>query len=177
MLTVVNREIEAEVSSDPAFRERPYAFASMCYVVLDLEHGTLTYAIAGNEPPVLISGADGSLESLSRVGMVLNVDPTTEYEEETRPLHPGDTVVMFTDGLTEIRNPYDQFLGREGLLRIIEDQAGAPNVGALVENVFRVVNAFGQRASHRDDMTLLAARVTATDLGEAAAWKGPVGVD
>ena len=39
VLTVVNREIEAEVASDPAFRERPYAFASMCYVVFDLDGG------------------------------------------------------------------------------------------------------------------------------------------
>ena len=138
----------------------------------------LTYAIAGNEPPVLIRGEDAPWNrSRFPAGLVLNVDPTTEYEEESRPLHTGDTVVMFTDGLTEVRNAAGEFLGREGLLRIIEEQADAPSVGGLVENIFRAVNEFGHRATRRDDMTLLAARVTATDLGEPPGWKGPVGVD
>jgi len=177
VLTVVNREIAAEIASDPAFRERPYAFASMCYVVMDLDRGALTYAIAGNEPPVLVSGADGAVVSLSRAGIVLNVVPDAEYEEESVPLHAGDTVVMFTDGVTEIRSSAGEFLGREGLLRYVEAEAGAPTAAALVGSVFDAVNRFGRHGHLRDDMTLLAVRVTASDLGSGAESAAPVGID
>ncbi len=178
VLTLVNREMEAEIASDPAFRERPYAFASMCYLVVDLDQGVLTYANAGNEPPVLVSGPDGTLTSFDRSGIVLNVTPEVEYEESALPLHTGDTVLLFTDGLTEVRNGAGEFLGREGLIRCIQNQADASTVGALVESVFHDVTEFSRQGHRRDDMTLLAVRVTASDLGRGSEDSlAPLGID
>jgi phosphoserine phosphatase RsbU/P len=165
VLTQVNQEMEAEIASDPAFQERPYAFASMCYVVIDLDQGQLSYAIAGNEPPVLVSPGGEQMVSLDRAGIVLNVIPDAHYEEASLPVRTGDTLVLFTDGLTEIRDREGEFLGRDGLLSCIAGYADASSAAALAEGVFNCATEFGRDGQRRDDMTLLVVRVTASDLG------------
>jgi sigma-B regulation protein RsbU (phosphoserine phosphatase) len=165
VLTQVNREMEAEIASDPAFQERPYAFASMCYVVIDLDRAELTYAIAGNEPPVLITDEGRQLVSLDRTGIVLNVVPDAQYEDDSRPVRTGDTLVLFTDGLTEVRSPDGAFFGREGLVNCIASYAQSASAATFAESVFACANEFGRQGQRRDDMTLLVVRVTATDLG------------
>jgi len=165
VLTQINREMEAEIAGDPALRERPYAFASMCYVIIDLDRAELTYAIAGNEPPVLITDEGRQLTPLDLTGIVLNVLPDAQYEDASLPLRIGDTLVLFTDGLTEVRAPDGRFFGREGLIDCISTFATAPTVAGFVDSVFDCANEFGQHGQRRDDMTLLAVRITATDLG------------
>jgi len=165
VLTQVNREMEAEIASDPAFQERPYAFASMCYVVIDLDRAALTYALAGNEPPVLLAAEGDEMIALDHAGIVLNVVPDAQYEDASVPIHTGDTLVLFTDGLTEVRDGEGRFFGREGLVQCISAFAHAPTVAGLVESVFNCANEFGRQGQRRDDMTLLAVRITAGDLG------------
>jgi serine phosphatase RsbU (regulator of sigma subunit) len=179
VLTQVNREMEAEIASDPAFQERPYAFASMCYVVIDLDRAELTYAIAGHEPPVLITEEGRRLTSLEHSGVVLNVVPEAQYEDTSVPVQSGDTLALFTDGLTEVRAPDGRFFGREGLVNCIARFAQAPAVTAFVESVFSCANEFGRQGQRRDDMTLLAVRITATDLGrqEPGAEPQHLGID
>jgi len=157
--------MEAEIASDPAFQERPYAFASMCYVVIDLDRAALTYALAGNEPPVLLAAEGDEMIALDHAGIVLNVVPDAQYEDASVPIHTGDTLVLFTDGLTEVRDGEGRFFGREGLVQCISAFAHAPTVAGLVESVFNCANEFGRQGQRRDDMTLLAVRITAGDLG------------
>jgi sigma-B regulation protein RsbU (phosphoserine phosphatase) len=164
VLTEVNREMEAEVASDPASQDRPYAFASMCYVVIDLDQGALCYATAGNEPPFLLS-AGKAPRSLEKAGIVLNVTPEAQYEEESVPLQAGDGLILFTDGITEVRNAEGQFLGREGIQACLEGEHAALSASALADVIFNRANDFGHRGQRRDDMTLLVVKVTATDLG------------
>lgn len=160
VLTHINREVAAEMQE----RGEIEAFIAMSYTVIDLDEGELIYANAGMEPAVLIA-SDGKPASLTVHGIVLGVLPDVTYEEERHPINTGDTFVVFTDGMTEVFDRRNRPLGREGLLEQIRDSAQAPNSEALARAVFEQVIAYGEEGRRRDDMTLLVARITATDVG------------
>lgn len=101
-------------------------FVTLVYGVLDNETGTLTYASAGHEFPIVRRAADGSFETLAPTGMVLGAMPEMEYGEATVTLHPGDGVLLYTDGLTEARSPDGVFLETEGVERLLTDLRECP---------------------------------------------------
>jgi len=161
VLAEANRQVAAEIAD----RGESDAFVSMCYVMIDLDEGSLSYAIAGNEPPVLLRADGQQVLSLAEAGIVLGVLPDAAYEEETMPLQTGDVVVLFTDGMTEVTDRENRFLDREGLIARILENASAPTADAMANGVFDYVNAYGREGLRRDDMTLMVVRVTATDVG------------
>ncbi len=161
VLTQINREVAAEMQE----RDEPEVFISMCYTVLDLDEGTLAGANAGMEPAVLIPKPGEELLSLKCHGIVLGVLPETTYEQVTSSIDTGTTLVLFTDGMTELSDSQDQPLGREGLLEQIQTHAGAPSPDAMAKGIFDYVIDYGKESRRRDDMTLLIVRVTATDVG------------
>jgi len=139
-------------------------FISMSYIVVDLDMSIFTYASAGHEPPALIS-ADHRIVSLSHRGLVLGVLPEAVYGEETLPLKTGDTFVLFSDGMTEVTDRAGHFRGREEFLESVLRYIYAPTAEEMAVRVFEETTEYGRDGPHRDDMTLLIARVTATDLG------------
>jgi sigma-B regulation protein RsbU (phosphoserine phosphatase) len=157
----VNRLVEAETAE----RLDPETFISLCYAVIDLDHGSLTYANAGHEPPVVMPASGEEPIPLRGTGMVLGVLPEATYAEERIRLHSGDAIVFFTDGMTEIADQRHCLLGREDLLKQVRMHAGDPSADAMVTGVFAYVNEYAKGGQRRDDMTLLVIRVTATDLG------------
>ncbi|MCE5199154.1 MAG: GAF domain-containing SpoIIE family protein phosphatase [Armatimonadota bacterium] len=89
------------------------------FLVMDTTKGTLAYASGGHEPPMLRS-ADGSVHELTQGGRVLGVFANYCYEEETRVMEPGDTLVVVTDGITEARSGNDLF-GSEGVEKFLKE--------------------------------------------------------
>ena len=162
VLTEINREICAAVADNVELE----TFISMAYIVVDLDTSIFTYASAGHEPPVLISPGREVI-SLSHRGLVLGVLPEAAYGEETLPLNTGDTFVLFSDGMTEVADRDGRFLGREAFLTDLLRHLDAPTAEEMAVRVFESVNEYGRGGQHRDDMTLLIARVTAADLGTA----------
>jgi sigma-B regulation protein RsbU (phosphoserine phosphatase) len=161
VLTQINREVAADMSE----RGELDAFISMCYAIFDLEQGRLTYANAGMEAGVLIPAANQHMISLSSHGVVLGVLPEATYEEESWAIHPGDALVLFSDGLTEAFDSRGQILGREPLLDEISAHLDELSAEAMAREVFDYVVEYGKGARRRDDTTLLVVRVTATDVG------------
>src|SRR6476646_3233 len=90
-------------------------FISFFYCVLDATTGVLTYTNAGHYLPMLVR-ANGSVERLGIGGPVLGVLPEAEYEQASVTVHPGDRLVLFTDGLTEARDAADEEFGEDRLL-------------------------------------------------------------
>ena len=77
-------------------------FISFFYCTVDTEQRTLTYANAGHYPPILIH-ADGSTERLSTGGPVLGPFAEAMYDERQIAIVSGDRLILFTDGITEVR--------------------------------------------------------------------------
>ncbi len=168
VFTEVNRLVEAETAEKADLE----TFISLCYAVIDLDEGSLTYANAGHEPPVLIRGSGGGVAELRGTGMVLGVVPEATYTEEKLPLRTGDAIVMFTDGMTEVADRRNRMLGRERFLEQVQARTSAGGAQAMVGRVFDYVTEYGRDGQRRDDMTLFVIRVTATDVGSGGTERG-----
>ena len=131
-------------------------FVSLFYAILGTQTGTLTYANAGHNPPLLIR-ADGQTEALRLPGLVLGVQPEIEPEVDQRYLAQGDGVVFYTDGVTEVFDASSAAFGEERLKTILQENWDqGPEI--LVERVRQAVNAFSATALPTDDFTLLVIR-------------------
>ncbi len=85
-------------------------YATMFMAVLYVETGRLVYANAGHNPALLVR-ANGSVEWLERTGLPIGLMRTHQYSEGESTLEPGDSVLLYTDGLTEARNASGEEFG------------------------------------------------------------------
>ena len=133
-------------------------FVTLLYAVYDPETRTLTYANGGHTLPVLIH-ADGSHTVLpSTNGIALGVMSGADFEQATVSCSPGDTVVFYTDGVTEAFNIQGDEFGMDRLLQIFESPMG--NCRTTIESIFDAVTAFAGDTPQFDDITCLALRCT-----------------
>jgi PAS domain S-box-containing protein len=85
------------------------------FAVLDTSINIVTYANAGQEPPVLVD-AGGNIEELGPTGMLLNMMGVFAYSERSCRLNAGDRIVMITDGITEARSEDRVFFNKRGVI-------------------------------------------------------------
>ncbi len=169
VLAEMNRWVTAEYEE----RQDREGFISMCYFIIDLDRGRLTYAIAGHEPPLLFPASGGEPLSLTRSGIVFGVIPDAAYQQESLDIHQGDLLALFTDGMIEVTNSRGKFLGREGLISHLRRHVALSSADEIAERVFAAANDYGKDGQRRDDMTLLIVRITADDIGAAPAGEPP----
>ncbi len=131
-------------------------FVSLFYAILNTKSGTLTYANAGHNPPLLIR-ADGKIEALRTTGLVLGVRPEIEPKIGHSYLNSGDGVVFYTDGVTEVFNTSEEIFGEERLKIILQDN-WRKDSQALVRQVYQAVRDFSATDLPGDDFTLLILR-------------------
>ena len=134
-------------------------FITFFICVLDPKTGEVTYCNAGHNPPLLVRRS-GEVEYLPAGGLILGILPDAQYDEGRCRLDPGDTVVLYSDGVTEAAPPTgsDDF-GEERLADIVRTNAGA-SAPAVVQAVFDGVAAFSAGAPPADDITVVVARRT-----------------
>jgi serine phosphatase RsbU (regulator of sigma subunit) len=128
-------------------------FATACIMIYDPADRRLTWTNAGHPYPVVVptSGAPYMLEETH--GPPLGVDPSVRYEHSSLELQPGETVVLYSDGLIE-RREHDIDEDFERLLRAIPLDAARP--GELVERLVELLHPSGL---HDDDIAILAITV------------------
>jgi serine phosphatase RsbU (regulator of sigma subunit)/CheY-like chemotaxis protein len=127
-------------------------FVTVFYAVFDPATGVLTYSNGGHNPP-LLRRANGQVEMLtSAAGLVLGMFPAS-YDEETVQLAPGDTLVLYTDGVTEAFNVEVQMYEEARLVERVRDDGGATARG-LVTAIFDSVIGFSGAAPQSDDITV-----------------------
>lgn len=141
------------------------SFICFFYAVWDPASGLLAYSNAGMEPPVLLRATAPGRQYLRKGGPVLGVEPGFAYREGTVRLEPGDRIFLYTDGLTEQRDPEGNFFDAERLLALVEG-AAERHPTAVLAHVFATVDAYGhQRRS--DDQTAMLFQVN--ELADSAA--------
>jgi serine phosphatase RsbU (regulator of sigma subunit) len=147
-LTVLNRNL-----SERAVVGR---FITVFYGLLDLSSGLLQYSNAGHNYPLLLR-ADGSVEELSGSNMVLGLISHARYELRKITINAGDTLALFSDGVTEARNSKGEELGEKGLAALLLNHSGKSaddTVACLVEDVRR----WCETAAFADDFTVVITR-------------------
>ena len=131
-----------------------HMFVSLFLAVLDLHTGRLTYTNAGHNPP-LLKRADGHLLRLDdRNGPVMGISRDSFYSEATLTLQEGDTLLVFTDGVTEAVDAKQRLFSEKRLTRLVSE-TGDASPETLVKAVLATVNAYQEGVSPADDMTLL----------------------
>ncbi len=133
-------------------------FVTLCYLRLDAVRGTISYANAGHNPP-LLARANGDVERLTSSGTVLGVFPDTEYWGAEVALQHGDRLLLYTDGITEARDAQDDEFGEDrltaALIRHRHLDAVSVHAAVLAE-----VTSFLAGRGFQDDATMLAVAVT-----------------
>jgi serine phosphatase RsbU (regulator of sigma subunit) len=127
-------------------------FVTVFYAVFDPATGSLAYANGGHNPP-LIRRANGTVEMLTAAsGLVLGMFPAT-YEQDTAQLAPGDTLVLYTDGVTEAFNVDVQMYEEARLIERVRADGGG-SAKTLVASIFDSVIGFSGAAPQSDDITV-----------------------
>lgn len=131
-------------------------FVTAVYGELNITDGTFTYVNAGHNPPFWVK-ANGELEKLTRTGIALGVVSDPNIHEKTLILSPGDTLLLYTDGLTEAFSPDGNLFGEERLVDALKDLSvdSAEAVVGLIEDR---LNQFIDISPLSDDLTMMVVR-------------------
>jgi phosphoserine phosphatase RsbU/P len=138
-------------------------FISLFFCLLDGNTGDLTFANAGHNPPLILR-ANGENEQLSGSGPVLGITPSTEYREHRSHLDEGDTLLIYSDGITEAINSAGVEFGVGGLARVASGRR-TDSAATIVSEVNQALLAWTGGAPPADDITLIVAR-------RVVAWAG-----
>jgi serine phosphatase RsbU (regulator of sigma subunit) len=134
-------------------------FITFFYAVLDGARKRLTYCNAGHNPPILSGGGDSDLpQRLDCGGPVLGVLEHCDYAEATIRLPAGGSIVMYTDGITECRNPTGDEFGEDRLAGMLARRTQRDDAAALTTDVIRAAAEFSN-GHFEDDLTVLAVTV------------------
>ena len=136
--------------------------------LLNVKTGLVTFANAGHNPP-LVKRADGNFEyHKTRAGFVLAGMEGIRYRKFELQLQPGDTVYLYTDGVTEATNVVQELYGDTRLLTLLNQQQGSA-AKEVCEAVKADVDAFAGEAEQFDDITMLCLTWHGTQNGEVSA--------
>ena len=132
-----------------------FLFVTVLYALYDPTTGAFTYASGGHDAPMLVR-ADGTATLLPLTdGIALGVVPDLEYQQHTVTLEPGDTIVLYTDGVTEAQDLQGRAFEVEGLHQIFAGTLGSLGARDGTDSVFRHVRDFMGEAAQFDDITCL----------------------
>jgi len=128
-------------------------FVTAALLVVEVASGAFRYATAGHEPP-LVARSSGTLEPLEATGPILGAFDDAGFEERSGQLHPGDALVLYTDGVTEARSETREFYGEARFFSSVLGACGR-DAGRIVRAVVDDIGAFRGAAEPFDDLTLL----------------------
>jgi sigma-B regulation protein RsbU (phosphoserine phosphatase) len=143
----------AEVN-DGVCSDIPQGMVTMLYIVLDPQRGELRIANAGHTYPLLLNGSVAELE-LS--GVPLGVLPDIDYEEMTIKIEPGDSVFLYTDGITEATDTNDVMFGSEYLQELLVAN-GHLKPRALMRLLLNELRTWTPENQQDDDITMVVFR-------------------
>jgi sigma-B regulation protein RsbU (phosphoserine phosphatase) len=131
-------------------------FVTLFYGVYDAGARRLTYCNAGHPPGLLLR--DGKVSTLDSANMVLGVDPEQQYTQTLVDLRPGDTLLLYTDGLPDAMNFSKETFGRNRILEVFS--RGGPSAEVVSQNLLGELREFVGVAKPSDDVTMIVARIT-----------------
>lgn len=132
--------------------EKFQRFFTIVYMTLDLGTGELVSCNAGHPSPVIIG--ENGLTFLEERGPIIGLNGFISHAQQTTRLAPGEKIVLYSDGLTELRDFKGEFFGEERLEDGLRALGGRP-VQELMEGVNASLTAFAQGAPFQDDVSIL----------------------
>ena len=131
-------------------------FVTAVYGVLTIETGEFVFANAGHNPPLWVQRETKTVERLTRTGMALGVLEGAEIEQRKIQFGAGDSLLLYTDGLTEAFSPDGQLFGEERLKEVWSETNGS--LKADLDAIELRLKKFMASLPPADDLTMLAIR-------------------
>jgi len=136
--------------------EEDCLFTTLFLAIINLQRNSLTYCNAGHNP-ALLQRADGSLEELNVIhGPAVGVIENVPYEQERVPFHPGDRLLLYTDGVSETFNNQGDLYGSERLLDYCRSTPLTVPARKFLAGLLMDLNVFSGTELSHDDVTLVA---------------------
>jgi two-component system response regulator len=133
-----------------------YMFLTIFFGVLDPDTGRLTYINGGHETAFVVGPQGGVKARLTPTGPVVGIDAEVRFGFQQVTLEPGDTLLVYSDGVPDARNPNHERFTPQRLFSLLEQPA--PSAVALLERIRADVWHHIGDADQYDDITMLAAR-------------------
>ncbi len=143
------------------FDQSASMFITIFYGILDIESGRFIFASAGHNMPFLRTVRNGEVavkQLKTTYSLVAGVMERVDYSAEVLSLEPGDSLVLYTDGVTEAINNADEEFGEERLAKLVEINP-ARSANELTRHVLDECRDFQKGRPQFDDMTMLVVRM------------------
>lgn len=131
-------------------------FATLFVGVFDANAERLTFVSCGHEPALVRHAGDNVIDQLCATGPPLGAFVESVYEQETAPLRDGDTLLLYTDGISEAGPNRSSLLGTDGLIRMFKDGPRGETARQLIERLVARVKSYANGVM-RDDVCVVAA--------------------
>jgi serine phosphatase RsbU (regulator of sigma subunit) len=135
-------------------RTRGEKYATVFYMAVEPD-GTLHWSNAGHCEPRLLR-ARGGVDRLRATSLPVGMIEDAAFEAVTQKVEKGDTIIVFSDGLSEARSPRGDYFEGARLKQVL-DQAGTLGAEALHASILEAVRTFTEGMEQRDDITLVVA--------------------
>ena len=146
-------EMVASVNNYLAENTPSNRFITFFAGLLSPDHSRFEYINAGHNPPLVVR-ADGSVEELESGGFPLGIMPGAEFETGEVTLAIGESVIIFSDGVSEAENPSGEEFGMERLNEVVSRNHERSSAG-LRDKIESALSAFTKTAPANDDITLV----------------------
>lgn len=149
-------EVAVRANNQLCYKNESGMFVTAFICVLDVRSGEVQFVNAGHNCP-FVQKQDGAFEMFrAKANLVFGLMEDVQYREQTLTLNPGDSIYLYTDGVTEALNPEQELFGDDRLYEILNRhraQAGEPET--FVQAIYREVQAFADGEPQADDITML----------------------
>jgi len=137
----------------------PQFYTTLFSAVLNAERTTLTYVNAGHIPPmVLRAGHEGNIDRTTSGSLPISILPSTRYSDGTIAIGPGDLILCFSDGISEVFNTAGEMWEDSRIEEVLRKYRDCP-VEEIINHVVTAVDEYAAGMDQFDDMTLVAVRV------------------
>ncbi len=127
-------------------------YATAFVAILDTGSGKMLYVSAGHDFPFLVR-KNGNVEEIKPTGPAIGILEDSEFGLQEVQLETGDALLVFTDGLLDIRNKEGQAFGRKSLRNLVQRKPN--NVETLIGNIVSELATYSAGADQYDDLTIL----------------------
>lgn len=146
-------DLVREMNATLAPRTAPTKFVTLVVGLLDPKTGSVEFANAGHVAPLVVSRT--GVAQLTTTDMVVGLFAQARYRNQNIALQPGDSLVLFTDGVTEAENEAEEQLGLAPVVKLVETLHGT-RATQILEMIETRVQSFVGNAPAADDVTMLA---------------------
>jgi serine phosphatase RsbU (regulator of sigma subunit) len=134
-------------------------FVTLQIVLLDYGRQRLTVANAGHPPLLRMAASGEEIETLGASGLPLGTGLEPSLAEISEPLDKGDTLVLYTDGLPEIRDLRGDVYGEDRLVREVKRVSRNSSARQIRDSILNSVSSFKADVTQEDDLTLMVLKI------------------